>query len=429
MLVAAFIMVVGIATVATVSHREGYRLGGVMTIPLLVIYTFREPLSPLIFAGGTAAAWGALWATREYTLNYGRRVFLVAVLAGAFATVLSAYVVALGTPLPFDDAEIVASIFPGVAAYNLMRLDADDRAVDVCLMVAVFVALVLVGVVGLFYFEGRPMPTPPVLALPTSDLVTWLGIEPRGSVVTKLTPNWLAIALLVTDVAIYEGVRKRYDIRLAGIIVIPLLAVFSVRLKHTFALFAVGATVVFVLLSSIHWLSLLYGRVLLGLSLVFGSVYVLLIGLFTTTAIPGLTLFFLGLFVGVAAYNLHRVSPRNRPATLRLSAGLFVVFYAVLVVFVEIPPTGLFAEHHLAYGLIGASALCLGGVELYRLEHSRPSPSAFARASVFANVHGDGADGERSPLVAGDGTWRGQRSSGGPRSRGTNDDAPPRGGE
>lgn len=405
MIVASFIMIVGIATVAVLSHREGYRLGGVMTLPLLVIYTFREPLSPLIFVVGTTAAWGALWATREYTLNHGRRVFLIAVLTGAFATILAAYIISVHTPvyLPFADAEAVASIFPGVAAYNLTRLDADDRAADVGLMVALFVGLMLLGVGGLFYFEGRPIPTPPVLALPTSDFVTCLGIEPRCEAITQITPHWLAVALLAVDVAIYEGVRKRYDLRLAGIIVIPLLAVFSVRLEHTAALFAIGATVVFLLLSSIHWLSLLYGRVLLGLSLTFGSLYVLLIGSFTGTAISGLTLFFLGLFVGVAAYNLHRVSPSNRTASIRLSASLFVFFYAVLLVFVQISPTGLFYENHLVYALVGLLVLSLAGRDLYRLEQSHPSLAAFARASVFANVDVDGADVETSPLVYTDG--------------------------
>jgi len=179
--------------------------------------------------------------------------------------------------------------------------------------------------------------------------------------------------------------------------------VFSVRLEQTAALFAIGATVVFLLLSSIHWLSLLYGRVLLGLSLIFGSLYVLLIGSFTGTAIPGLTLFFLGLFVGVAAYNLHRVSPSNRAASIRLSASLFVFFYAVLLVFVQIPPTGLFYEHLLVYALIGLLVLSLAGCDLYRLEQSHPSLAAFARASVFANVDVDGADVETSPLVYTDG--------------------------
>ena len=44
MIIAACIMLVGLAAVAVLSHRSGYRLGGVMVVPLLAVYTFREPL-------------------------------------------------------------------------------------------------------------------------------------------------------------------------------------------------------------------------------------------------------------------------------------------------------------------------------------------------------------------------------------------------
>ena len=398
-------MVVGIATVAALSHWKGYRLGGVMVLPLLAIYTFREPLSPLVFVVGTTAAWGALWATREYTLTHGRRVFIVATLTGAAATVVTAYVLAFHTPihLPFDDAEVVASVFPGVAAYNVMRIDPEERVADAGLMVAVFAGLMLLGVAGLRITDGLAVATPPVLALPTSDLEEFKSrLQPLMEAVTQVTPNWLTVSLLVVDVLVYEWVRSRYDLRLAGIVIIPLLAVFSVRFEHAAAIFAVGATAVFVALSAVHWLSLLYGRVLLAFALVFGSLYALGIGVVTSTALPGLTLFFLGLFVGVAAYNLHRVAPRNRASSLRLSAGLFVAFYAVLVVAVDVPPSGLLSEPRPPYLLAGLLAVGLAVVELDRLERSRPSLSAFAAASVFAEIDVDGADATDSPLVSTD---------------------------
>jgi len=391
-------MVVGVSVVAALSHRSGYRLGGVMVLPLLAIYTFREPLSPVIFAVGALAAWGALWAVREYTLTHGRRVFLVAVVAGVFATVLAAYVVTAYTParLPFEDAEVVASIFPGVAAYNVMRLDPEDRVADVLVMGVVFTGLVGLGAAGLLFFEGRTLPAPPVLALPTSDLVSWLGVAPRGDPAGRVTPHWLSLALLGADVLIYEWVRRRYDLRLAGIVVIPILAVFSARMEVTVAVFAAGASVVFALLAVVHWASLLYGRVLLGVSLVLGTLYALAIGLFVPAGISGLTLFFVGLFVGVAAYNLYRVAPRRRAATLRISAGLFVVFYAALFVVVDVPPSGLFYDTRLLYVVAAVLVVGLAARDVYRLERSRPSLTAFARNSVFAEL---GADGANSPLV------------------------------
>ncbi|PHQ38573.1 capsular biosynthesis protein [Halorubrum persicum] len=400
MIIATCIMLGGLAAVAVLSHRSGYRLGGVMVVPLLAVYTFREPLSPVVFAAGVGAAWGAIWAVREFTLNHGRRVFLVGIVTGGAATVLAVHLLATYTPahLPFTDVEIVASIFPGVAAYNLMRLDADNRLADVLAMVALFVGLVLLGAGALFVFEGRSFPTPPILALPTSDLITWLGIEPRGEPITQIVPEWLSIVVLVTDVVIYEGVRKRYDLRLAGIIIIPLLAVFSVRLASVAVVFAVGATAVFALLLVVHWVSLLYGRVLLALSLSLGTLYALAVSLWVESSIPGLTLFFLGLFVGIAAYNLSRVAPRTRAASLRISAGLFVVFYAVLIAFVEVPPSGLFHETGVGYALVGVVAVGLAGREVYRLERSRPSRDAFARESVFAKADVDGGSSD-SPLV------------------------------
>ena len=66
MLVAALVMVVGIAVVAALSHRNGYRLGGVMVLPLLAVYTFREPLSPLVFVVGAAVAWGTWFVTAPF---------------------------------------------------------------------------------------------------------------------------------------------------------------------------------------------------------------------------------------------------------------------------------------------------------------------------------------------------------------------------
>lgn len=399
MFVATFIMIVGIAAIATLSHRWGYRLGGVMVVPLLVIYTFREPYSPLVFLVGTVAARGALWAVREYTLTYGRRAFLIGILVGVCATIVAGVVIDWYTPVPlaFTEAEIVASIFPGIAAYNAMRLDREKLVADLILMVALFAGLLMVGTVALKFFEGSTCPTPPVLALPTCELAVWLGVETRGVPATQITPGWLSVTLLVADVVIYEWVRKRYDLRLAGIIVVPLLAMFSLRLGHAAAVFAIGVTTVFVLLSIVHWISLLYGRVLLALSLVLGSLYTLAIGVFVSPAIPGMTLFFLGLFVGVAAYNLYRVSPPIRAASVRLSAGLFVVFYTVLAVIVEIPPGGLFSEARASYVVVGVCTLALSTLELYRLERSRPSPEAFARASVFTNV--DGGDTDNSPFV------------------------------
>lgn len=389
-------MIVGITTVAVFSQRRGYRLGGVMAIPLLAIYTLREPFSPVIYAVGVVGAWVGLWFVREYTLNHGRRVFLVAVVAGVCATVPAAFVIDTYTPahLPFREAEVVASIFPGVTAYNTMRVDEKDRLADIVGMTVLLGGLLVVGVGALAALEGRAIPTQPVLALSSSDLVTALGIDPRGRPTPQIVPDWLSLALLVVDVAVYEAVRKRYDLRLLGIIVVPLVAVFSVRFEYAVAVFAAGTVTTFALIAIVHWLSLLYGRVLLAVSLVVGLAYTLVLGAVVDGAVPGITLFFTGLLVGVAAYNMYRVAPRIRAASLRTSAGLFVVSYAAIVAVVDVPSGGLAADGSVWYLVAAVCTLGLTVLELLRLEGSRPPVAEFAGSSVFADVETADADAD-----------------------------------
>lgn len=399
MLAATAIMVLGICVTAAVSQSSGYRLGGVMVVPLLVVYTFREPVSPVVFAIATVAAWGALWALREYTLNHGRRVFLVGVVVGALVSVVTAVALSLFVSgITFYDAEIVGSIFPGVAAYNLMRLDPRDRRTDVLGMTAAYALLSALGLVAVYAVAAFEPNVPPVLLLPTSEVVSWLDVAPVGDPTPHVVPQWLAVSLIVVDVLAYEAVRARYDLRLAGVILVPLLAVFTVRYAETVLVYAVGATVVFFVVSLVHWASLLYGRNLLAVGLVTELAYSAIIGVTQPTPAPGIALFFVGLFTGIGAYNLHRVAPKNRAASIRISAALFVVFYVVLLAFVDMPASGL-DPFDAGYLAVGAALVVLAVRDVFDLEQSTPDDATFARESVFADAHVD-ADVSDSPLVA-----------------------------
>lgn len=391
-------MVLGICLTAVVSQSSGYRLGGVMVVPLLVVYTFHELVSPLVFAVATAAAWGALWALREHTLNHGRRVFLVGIVVGALVSVVTAVALSLFVSgVTYYDAEIVGSIFPGVAAYNLMRLGPHDRRADLLGMGAVYVLLSGLGLVAVYALAAFEPNVPPVLLLPTSEAVSWLGLAPVGDPTPHVIPQWLAVSILVVDVLAYEGVRARYDLRLAGVILVPLLAVFSVRFADTVLVYALGATAVFFVVSLVHWASLLYGRNLLAVGLVTGLVYAAAIGVTQPVQAPGITLFFVGLFTGIGAYNLHRVAPKNRAASIRLSAALFVVFYAVLLTFVDVPASGL-DPLGVGYATLAAILVVLAVRDILVLERSTPDAATFARESVFADAQVD-ADVNNSPLV------------------------------
>jgi hypothetical protein len=392
MLFAATTMVFGLVIVATLSQAGGYRLGGVLVLPLLVIYTFREPVGLPIFVVATAAAWGALWVLREFTLAHGRRVFLVAVTAGALASVVGAVVsgVVLPDVVGYADTEVVGSIFPGIAAYNLMRVDEENRLRDVTAFVGSYLGLLLLGMVALPTLRGIWATTPPFVLLSTSGIPQWLGVEPVPTTFRSGVPEWFTVGLLLVDVSVYELVRSRYDLRLAGIVLIPLLAVFAADYGAVPLVYAVGATVVFVLVSVLHWLSLLYGRNLLAVALVSGVLYSLVFGAVREFQLAGSTLFFTGVFTGIGAYNLHRTAPRNRGANVRLSAGLFVVFYGAIVALDFGSAAAVLPTARGVNLLVAAAVLGLATLSLYRLERSVPDAAAFERASVFAEVS-DGA--------------------------------------
>lgn len=402
MLAATVVMVVGVAATAVLSQRSGFRLGGVMVVPLLAVYTLREVFSPVVFLAATAAAWATLYLVREYTLTHGRRVFLVGVVVGAAASILVAFVLetTVAGTLGYRDAEVVGSIFPGVAAYNLMRVDEERRAADLTGMAVGYVATVALGVLAIYATASLDTGLPPVLLLPTTDAVALLGLEGVGTPNPRIVPGALSAGLLLTDVAVYEWVRARYDVRLAGIILVPLLAFFSARYAETAAIYVFGATLVFFALSLVHWLTLLYGRNLLAFALCGGLAYSLVVGRYVPAQAPGIVVFFLGLLVGIGAYNLHRVAPRNRAANIRISAGLFAAFYLVVATVAVVPPGGLAHEPTLVHWAGLATGLGLAGLELGRLERARPDPAAFAAASVFAEGDAD----TDSPLVTGTGS-------------------------
>jgi len=400
MLIATVVVLAGLLAVAVLSQRRGYRLGGVMVLSLLAIYTFRELFSPIVFVLATGTSFAVLWALREYTLIHGRRLFLASVVVGAVVSLLVTFALSWLFPerIDYQHAEIVGSIFPGIAAYNFMRVDADRRRRDLAATIITYLLLLVLGAASLVALSGVETGLPAFLYLPTSDVVTVLSLQPVGEPTARVVPEWLTVSLLLLDVAFYEFIRARYDLRLAGVILVPLLAVFSARFGPAAFAYVLGATAVFAIISIVHWVTLLYGRNLLAIGLVSGLLFGVGIGALTGMSAPGIVVFFIGIFTGIGAYNLHRTAPRHRSASIRLSAGLFVVFYLILLAFVDPLGTAFAHPPSLLIALAGTVVLLLAGLTVVRLERSIPDGSAFARESVFSSV--DGASPTDSPLIA-----------------------------
>jgi hypothetical protein len=347
-----------------------------------------------------------LWVLQEYTLNYGRQLFLSAIIVGVVTTIMTGYMFSEAFPnqLSFENSEAIATIFPGITAFNLMRVNPETRRAELLVMGCGYLALIAIGGVLLLALAGLAIPTPPLLTLSASDITTWIEIKSHASAYPAVIPGWVSLILLLVTVIVYEGFQRRYDHRLVGIIIIPTLCFFSVQSTSTVIIYAIGATAVFYVVSYIQQMTLFYGRVLLTISILLGTTFSLMFGIFLSQSVPisGVSLFFTGLFIGIGAYNLTRVSQKTRLAHIRIDAGLFVVGYTPLFVLVEIPVTGLLRDNLVFYVSVGIMIVALAMIEMYRLEQSTADAAAFASESAFARSSVDGIGSYNSPLVSND---------------------------
>lgn len=98
-----------------VYERTGHRLGGIIVLPLLLVYTLEATEALFIFAAAAAAAFAVGTIVHRGTLIYGRRILVVFLLAGmAAAAPLVIASPAMGTSPMF-------ALLPGLFAYNVHR--------------------------------------------------------------------------------------------------------------------------------------------------------------------------------------------------------------------------------------------------------------------------------------------------------------------
>lgn len=203
------------------------------------------------------------------------------------------------------------------------------------------------------------------------------------------------VAALVVAVGLAMGiaVTQTRGLRMSGVLVVPLFAVYTLYDVHAFPLAVVSTAAAYVGLEIVKSRTLLYGRVLLLTGIAIGAVVPIL-------AVAGLSLFaggdpvyrelvFLGsVMPGVAAYNFHRLDAETRIEDVVASLAAFVglvglgvamVNPTVAAVIGRLTPTVLFAQT--------ADVATLRGAAL-----STPAPTGtvvgFATAVVLLLVGG-----------------------------------------
>lgn len=103
-------------------ERYGWRLGGVMVLPLVAAYGLLEPWILPVFVATTILAYLAGEAVRRRTLIYGRRMLYVHILAGLLAAGVLLEV------LGADGVGVVLAVLPGITAFNLHRQPSATRS-------------------------------------------------------------------------------------------------------------------------------------------------------------------------------------------------------------------------------------------------------------------------------------------------------------
>ncbi|GAA3880433.1 hypothetical protein GCM10022627_36800 [Haloarcula argentinensis] len=369
-------MLLGLVLGIAAAQLAGLRLGGVIVVPLVSVYFLQSFATLPVFIASVAAAYFSVRIIKNRLLVYGRPLFVLSVIIGAIVPVLVFKILsdAAGIGVGLSQIGFIGSVLPGIAAYNYHRIDADKRVLDMVWSLAIVLFLSVVGI-GLVIFVGlSPLAgaLPPVLLSPTSDIANAFGLVVDTDTVPIVMSDFLAVGLLALGMLLSEGVRSRYGLRVGGVIVVPLIVIISFRNEWMLSLWVGTVVLAYFAVMFVHWWTLLYGRVLLGLGVIVG----LLVSISATTVVPartGLLPFFTGILGGVTGYNLHVVPPAERRAAVSVT-GSILVLVIIVARFLVIPPqTGLLLSVSASHVAVGASVCLIALYELYHLERIRPN--------------------------------------------------------
>jgi len=376
MLIATTVLLLGLLAGIIVAQLYGLRLGGVIIVPLVAVYTLRSFATFPVFLLSTVTAYVSLYYIKRRLPVYGRHTFLLAVVIGALVplTTIELLTLGIGVERTLSDVEFVGSVLPGIAAYNFHRLDPERRVLDGILSLAVLLLLVIIGI-GLTLFVGlTPLATvlPPLLLSPESDIAVSLSLTVQRPALPIIASNGLTLGLVTFGMAGAELLRSRYGLRLAGVIVLPLVALIAFRNELLLPVWIIAVGLSYVGITILHRWTLIYGRVLLA----FGVILGILTTISLVTVVPvrhGLLPFFIGLLGGITAYNFHVVSPAERLAAVAVTAGLLVLVILAARLFIIPPPRGLLVAVTVTDLRIAGVLLLPAVVAIARLEYIRPS--------------------------------------------------------
>jgi hypothetical protein len=376
------IVLVGLVAGVIGAQLAGFRFGGVVTIPVVAVYSLHDFATLPMFVLSVAVAYLLLAVIKRHILIYGRPLFVLSVVAGALVPALALWGYSMAD---ISDAYLVqyaflGSILPGVAAYNFHRIgNPRKRRLDAMGALGLAGLLIGFGTLLVSFIGHSPLANvgSPVLLGPSSDIATALGVVVDRPSLIGSVPDQFLLGLVAFGVLIAEAIRSRYGLRLGGVAVVPIMVLIGFHNEWLLFVWAITTVVSFVCVQLTHRWTLLYGRVLLSVSIAAGLSFATAV-MFVAPVQPeaGFFLFFTGIFGGVTAYNGHVIPPADRRAATLILVSAFVMLAAIGRLFV-VPLQAGFLRPVSGWHLLAGSLVAVPGCwELLRLERTIPRKSA-----------------------------------------------------
>lgn len=128
-----FPLIAGFVLAYIVYHYKQYRMGGVIVVPLLAVYTIKFPIIALVVVLCSIPTFLILEFLMEHYAIYGRRLLYVSLTISIFVVGISEIL------LNYNDW--FALLLPGLMAYNYHRESHSDVRVVKSIIVTLFVYL------------------------------------------------------------------------------------------------------------------------------------------------------------------------------------------------------------------------------------------------------------------------------------------------
>jgi hypothetical protein len=384
MIVAVTVTALGVLAVGLITQLFGYRTGGTIAIPVLAVYTLKNALMLPIFLISTLIAYVGLYVIKHRTLIYGRDELLVAMAIGSGVPLVLLLAIWSFLPESLRSVVFIGSILPGLAAYNYHQIKPQYRKWDLLTTAGLLAVLIAIGwaLVSPSLVDPLGTLTEPVLYSATADVAVFKNAVVAEELDRTILARPIAVVVFLIGVALAERIRSRYGVR-TGLVAMALLSIYALANTWLLVLYLTVLLVAYLGLKTVHYVTMLYGRVLISVATVTALIAVVPIAL----ALPitrGLSAYFVAVLAGVNAYSWHVTAPAQRVFFVPLQIGAFLLLLTTTQLISLFRPTlipRVFPVPAIVAMLVG-TVLCAGFVESRTVD--LPDQESIFEASILS---------------------------------------------